>query len=108
VDWLNTPGVSEHPGLTPFQTECGKCHVIEGLNKEDDAMRDAPQLFGWGSPQWIAHMVRKPRSSDRYGFLDAALEHQMPAFGPDRLRSADLDVLIRYIKGDYVPPAPER
>jgi quinol-cytochrome oxidoreductase complex cytochrome b subunit/mono/diheme cytochrome c family protein len=105
-DWLNSPGVADHPGLTPFQNECGKCHVIEGLS--EDPMRDAPKLFGWGSPQWIAHMIRKPRSSDRYGYLDAALEHQMPAFGTDQLRGTDLDVLIRYLKGDYAPIAAAR
>ena len=30
-DWVNSPGVSDHPGLAPFQKECGKCHVIDGL-----------------------------------------------------------------------------
>ena len=48
-------------------------------------MRDAPKLFGWGSPQWIARMIRKPRSSDKYGFLDEKQENQMPAFGPDQI-----------------------
>ncbi len=36
----------------------------------EGGLRDAPELFGWGSPQWIARMIRKPRSSDKYGFLD--------------------------------------
>ena len=26
-EWLNSAGVSDHPGLSPFQKECGKCHV---------------------------------------------------------------------------------
>ena len=83
-DWLNSPGVSDHPGLTAFQNECGKCHVIDGLS--EGGLRDAPKLFGWGSPHWIARMVRNPRSSDKYGFLDAKLEHQMPAFDPTSSR----------------------
>jgi ubiquinol-cytochrome c reductase cytochrome b subunit len=101
-DWLNSPGVSDHPGLAPFQKECGQCHVIDGFT--DGGMRDAPKLFAWGSPRWIAHMVRKPRSSDRYGFLDAKDEHQMPAFGTDQLTSSDLDVIVRYLKDDYAKP----
>ena len=68
-------------------------------------MRDAPKLFGWGSPWWIARMIRKPRSSDKYGFLDEKQENQMPAFGPDQIISSDLDVLVRYLKDDYAKPA---
>jgi len=99
-DWLNSPGVSDHPGLAPFQKECGQCHKIEGFTDGD--MRDAPRLFAWGSPHWIARMVRNPRSSDKYGFLDEKQPNQMPAFGADQLTSSDLDVVVRYLKDDYV------
>jgi ubiquinol-cytochrome c reductase cytochrome b subunit len=101
-DWVNSPGVSDHPGLAPFQKECGTCHVIDGVS--EGGTRDAPKLFAWGSPHWIAHMIRKPRSSDKYGFLEEKQPNQMPAFGPDQLTSSDLDVLIRYLKDDYPKP----
>ena len=64
-----------------------------------------PQLFGWGSPWWIARMIRKPRSSDKYGFLNEKQENQMPPFGPDQIISSDLDALVRYLKDDYPKPA---
>ncbi len=102
-DWLSSPGVSDHPGFAPFQKECGQCHVIDGFT--DGGTRDAPKLFGWGSPWWIARMIRKPRSSDRYAFLDEKQENQMPAFGPDQIISSDLDALVRYLKDDYAKPA---
>jgi ubiquinol-cytochrome c reductase cytochrome b subunit len=102
-DWASTPGVSGHPGLAPFQNECGKCHVIDGLT--EGGLRDAPKLFGWGSPWWIARMIRNPRSSDRYGFLEEKQENQMPAFGADQIISGDLDALVRYLKDDYAKPA---
>ena len=102
-DWINSPGVSDHPGAAPFQKECGQCHVIDGFT--DGGVRDAPKLFGWGSPWWIARMIRKPRSSDKYGFLDEKQETQMPAFGPDQITSSDLDALVRYLKDDYARPA---
>jgi quinol-cytochrome oxidoreductase complex cytochrome b subunit/mono/diheme cytochrome c family protein len=105
-DWLNSPGVSDHPGLAPFQKECGSCHVIDGLS--EGGMRDAPKLFGWGSPHWIAHMIRKPRSSDKYGFLDEKQANQMPAIGPDQITSSDVEVLIRYLKDDYPKPGGAR
>ncbi len=103
-DWLNSPGVAEHKGLKPFQKECATCHVVEGLS-EKDPMRDAPKLLAWGSPYWLARMIRNPRSSDKYGFLDEKLAGQMPAFGADQITSPDLEALIRYLKDDYVKPA---
>ena len=103
-DWASSPGVSDHPGLASFQNECGKCHVVDGLATEG-GLRDAPKLFGWGSPWWLARMIRKPRSSDKYGFLDEKQETQMPAFGPDQIIASDLNALVRYLKDDYVKPA---
>ena len=102
-EWLNSPGVVRPSGLAPFQKECGTCHVIDGLT--EGGMRDAPKLFGWGSPRWIARMIRKPRSSDKYGFLDEKQAGQMPAFGADQITASDLDALIRYLKDDYAKPA---
>jgi mono/diheme cytochrome c family protein len=102
-DWLNSPGVADRKGLKPFQKECATCHVIEGLS-EKDPMRDAPRIFAWGSRHWITHMIRNPRSSGKYGFLDEKLAGQMPAFGSDQITAPDLEALIRYLKGDYVEP----
>jgi len=102
-DWANIPGVSDHlKEDSPFQKECGTCHVIDhsdGLTK--GGTRDAPSLFAWGSDYWITRMVRNPRSSDKYGFLDEKAPGQMPSFGHEQLTESDLDVVIRYLKGDY-------
>jgi ubiquinol-cytochrome c reductase cytochrome b subunit len=103
-DWLNSPGVADHPGREPFGKECGQCHVIEGFT--EGGTRDAPRLFAWGSPHWIARMIRRPRSSDKYGYLDGDQPNQMPAFGADQLTASDLDVVVRFLKNDYVKPAP--
>ncbi len=104
-DWINGPGVSDHKGLKPFVKECGTCHKIDGLS--EGRTRDAPGLFAWGSDYWITRMVRNPRSSDKYGYLDEKAPGQMPSFGHDQLTSSDLDVLIRYLKGDYPQPGAE-
>ncbi|MGO9470016.1 MAG: cytochrome b N-terminal domain-containing protein [Isosphaeraceae bacterium] len=96
-EWLNSPGVSDHPGREPFQKECGSCHVIDGLS--EGGTRDAPNLFAWGSPQWITRMTRKPGAADKYGFLDE--KDQMPAFGDDQLSANDMEMVIRYLKGEY-------
>jgi quinol-cytochrome oxidoreductase complex cytochrome b subunit/mono/diheme cytochrome c family protein len=100
-DWISSPGVSDHPGLAPFQKECGKCHVIDGMS--EGGLRESPGLYGWGSPWWIARMIRRPRASDKYGFLDQTHQNQMPAFGSDEIIASDLEALVRYLKDDYVP-----
>ncbi len=103
TEWLNTPGLDSHPGLEPFTKECGTCHAVDGLS--EGGAEDAPRLFAWGSPQWIARMIRKPGADDLYGYLDA--KDQMPPFGDDQLTRNDAETLIRYLKGDY-PGAPDR
>jgi hypothetical protein len=39
--------------------------------------------------------------------LDETQENQMPAFGPDQIPPSDLDVLIRYLKDEYVKARPD-
>lgn len=100
-EWLTAKEVADHPGLPLFQKECGTCHIVEGLS--EGGMSDSPNLFAWGSPRWIARMVRKPGAVDRYGFLEP--KHQMPAFPADQLSRSDLDMVVRYLQGDYLKPA---
>ena len=47
-EWLSMPEVVKHPGLEPFQKECGTCHAIEGFT--EGGIREATGLFAWGSP----------------------------------------------------------
>jgi ubiquinol-cytochrome c reductase cytochrome b subunit len=97
-EWLTSPGVSDHPGLKPFQENCLRCHGVAGLG-EAGGERDAPQLFGWGSTQWISRMIHKPGAPDLYGFLES--NAQMPSFA-DQLTDNDVTTLIRFLKGDYL------
>jgi ubiquinol-cytochrome c reductase cytochrome b subunit len=100
-EWLTAPEVAKHPGLEPFQKDCGNCHAIEGFT--EGGLRESPGLYGWGSPAWIARMVRKPGAADRYGYLSE--EHRMPAFGLDQVGENDLRMIARFVQGDYAPPA---
>ena len=97
-EWLNSPGVAEHPGNQPFQKECGKCHAIEGFT--EGGTRDAPGLFAWGSTRWLTRMIRKPGAPDLYGFFED--KAQMPPFGPDQLRGNDVEMIIRFLHNDYL------
>jgi ubiquinol-cytochrome c reductase cytochrome b subunit len=103
-EWLNQPGVADHPGVAPFQKECGTCHIVDGLPDAEGGDRDAPKLFAWGSPRWLERMIRKPGALDMYGFLEE--KDQMPAFGTEQLTRNDVEMVIRYLKGEYEKPAP--
>ncbi len=104
-EWLNSPGISDHPGVAPFQKECGACHAIEGLC--EGGTRDAPKLFAWGSPQWITRMIQKPGAPDLYGYLEK--KAQMPSFA-GQLTDNDVLTIVRYLKNDYhgVPVSNEK
>lgn len=102
-EWLNQKGVTEHPGVAPFQKECGKCHSVDELPEAEGGERDSPKLFAWGSPQWIERMIRKPAAPDKYGYLEA--KDQMPAFGADQMVQSDVEMIIRYLRNDYIPEA---
>ena len=44
--------------------------------------------------------IRKPSAADRYGYLG---EHQkMPGFAADQLSENDVNMVIRYLRGDYL------
>ncbi|WP_240911134.1 cytochrome b N-terminal domain-containing protein [Paludisphaera soli] len=99
-EWLNTPGVVDHPGNELFQKDCGTCHLIDGYT--EGGLRDAPDLFAWGSPRWMKRMIRKPGEAALYGYLEE--KQRMPAAAPEDLNESDLSMIVRYIKGDYLKP----
>jgi mono/diheme cytochrome c family protein len=99
AEWIEDPKVAQHPGLEPFVTECGPCHVVSGLT--EGGMEDAPSLFGWGSPQWIARMIKKPGATDLYGFLEQP--GRMASFD-GQLTENDVTTLVRFLKRDYLTP----
>ncbi|SIO17852.1 ubiquinol-cytochrome c reductase cytochrome b subunit [Singulisphaera sp. GP187] len=106
-EWVESPGVAEHPGLVVFNKDCKQCHLVtEGIG--EGGYRDAPKLFAWGSPQWITRMIHKPGALDLYGYLET--KDQMPAFTSEQLAANDVNMLVRYLKNDYFvakPTSPE-
>ena len=105
---------TEPPALPLFVKDCARCHSM-GNVKSEDHEQDAPDLFGWGSPQWIARMIRKPHAADKYAFLyeagDAAdgggkkAAANMPAFPTDQLSENDLQMILKYLQGQYLAPS---
>jgi hypothetical protein len=49
-------------------------------------------------------MIRKPSAPDLYGFFED--QARMPPFGNDQLSNNDLNMISRFLHGDYLlPPA---
>lgn len=99
-EWLDSPDVANHPGSEPFQKECGQCHKIDSYT--EGGTRDGPELFAWGSPQWIRRMIRKPNAPDLYGYFDG--KNQMPPFGAEQLTDNDVEMVVRYLRNEYPMP----
>ncbi len=98
-EWLNAPGVADHPGNELFQKDCGSCHRIDGYT--EGGLRDAPDLFAWGSPQWTTRMIRRPGSPVLYGYLED--KQRMPSSSLDEMTENDLKMVVRYLMNDYLP-----
>jgi ubiquinol-cytochrome c reductase cytochrome b subunit len=104
-DWSDDPKVRSHPGFAPFVEECLACHKVGKLGSEEKS-RPAPELFAYGSTQWMARMIREPGSKHTYGFLGK--RQPMPAFDQAQMSDNDLATVIRYVKEDYPSPGPNR
>jgi cytochrome c553 len=98
-EWESREDVYSHPGYDAFhkEGECASCHAVTDWSSPND---EAPNLYGWGSPWWIKRMIERPGAPHNYGYLDES--EQMPPFA-DKLSENDLDTIVRYLKGDYVP-----
>ncbi|RUL88952.1 cytochrome b N-terminal domain-containing protein [Tautonia sociabilis] len=88
------------PGYTHFMNECANCHLW-GLGGADGTGVDSPNIYGWGSPTWIRRMIEEPGARDLYGYL--AEHEQMPGFA-GQLTDEDLDVIVRLLRGEFLPP----
>jgi ubiquinol-cytochrome c reductase cytochrome b subunit len=98
-DWSANPRLQRHPGYKPFVEECLNCHRLGNLGAESKN-RQAPDLFAYGSPQWIARMVRHPSWKVNYGFLGK--RQPMPSFDQAQMTENDLTTIVRYIRDDFV------
>ncbi|WP_166829886.1 cytochrome b [Thalassoroseus pseudoceratinae] len=72
---------------------CFDCHH-QTLDEADSY--GYPSLHKYGSVEWLKDFITNPGSGNHYGD-----SNQMPAYTPDRLSPHDLDMLTRWMVGDY-------
>ncbi len=79
-------------------TSCTDCHAsVGGEFVEGAANGGVPELNGYGSAAWLRAFIKNPGHEQFYGD-----KNQMTAFA-DKLSEHDLDLLVRYLVGDYAP-----
>jgi len=78
--------------------QCSNCHDKLGSKFElTDSGNGYPDLAGYGSKEWLTAFLKNPGSEQFYG-----KKNRMPAYG-DKLRSDELELLVRWMTGDYFP-----
>jgi ubiquinol-cytochrome c reductase cytochrome b subunit len=97
-DWASDIKVKQHRGYKNFVDDCLNCHRVGNLGSESKS-RPAPNLFAYGSRQWLARMIRQPGSRLNYGFLGK--RQPMPSFDEAQMSENDLRTVVEYIRNEY-------
>lgn len=83
-------------------TSCKQCHDTIGdefpAEPSDEAASGYPTMAKYGSAAWLKDFIRHPGSARHYG-----AKNQMTASTPEKLSDQDLDLLVRWMTGDYSP-----
>ena len=80
---------------------CIDCHSTIGeafVAIPDDDADGYPSLAKYASAAWLKDFIRHPDAARHYG-----AKNQMPAYGPEKLSDAQLDLLVRWMTNDYLP-----
>ncbi|MBI4717535.1 MAG: cytochrome b N-terminal domain-containing protein [Planctomycetes bacterium] len=89
-------------GRQVFATVCNECHGYQGLRR---GTTKAPDMYGYGSIDWLELMIADPAHELRYRAAGRE-PARMPAF-QDRLSEQDRRLIARWLHGSRVPGAPE-
>jgi ubiquinol-cytochrome c reductase cytochrome b subunit len=78
---------------------CSGCHTTIGEEFAaipDDDADGYPTMAKYGSQAWLKDFIRHPDAARHYG-----AKNRMPAYGEDKLSDTELDLLVRWMTGDY-------
>ena len=81
-------------------TSCKQCHETIGdafpAQPSDEGASGYPTMAKYGSAVWLKDFIRNPGAARHYG-----AKNQMTASTPEKLTDTDLDLLVRWMTGDY-------
>jgi quinol-cytochrome oxidoreductase complex cytochrome b subunit/mono/diheme cytochrome c family protein len=82
-------------------TSCADCHSTIGEEftvVPDDEADGYPSMARYGSQAWLRDFIRNPGAARHYG-----QKNRMPTYGRRQLSNTDLDLLVRWMTGDFAP-----
>ena len=82
-------------------SSCSGCHTTIGEDFEpvsDDDADGYPTMAKYGSKEWLVDFIRNPGAARHYGE-----KNRMPAYSETQLTDEELDLLVRWMTGDYLP-----
>ncbi|MDB5351885.1 MAG: cytochrome b subunit of the bc complex [Planctomycetota bacterium] len=97
-EWAANPNLKNQWGYKIFVENCLQCHTAGNLGSRGKEV-SAPSLFAYGSPQWLAKMIKNPETKGYYAFLKS--HERMPGFA-DQLTPNDLEMVIRLLRDDFI------
>lgn len=81
-------------------TSCKQCHETIGdafpAQPSDEGASGYPTMAKYGSAAWLKDFIRNPGAARHYG-----AKNQMTASTPEKLTDTDLELLVRWMTGDY-------
>lgn len=85
-----------------FDTACSDCHSMHVQGEAEALSKDlAPVLTGYAGKEWLKQFISDPQSH----YAGESGNNAMPAF-KDQLSPKDLDMLVKYLTGDYYRKSP--
>ena len=99
LDLKDAKAIEEGRKLVTDPFGCTDCHKF----REKGTQGDAPNLTGYGSPEWTAAVIRNPASVRFYGKLN----DRMPAYAPsadpaqNTLSPRQIELLTNWLRGQW-------
>jgi len=83
-----------------FDYGCTDCHKF----RDEGSLGDAPDLTGYGSPEWTAAVIGNPAHPRFYGEKN----DRMPAYAEeDILTARQIELIANWLRGDWYEPEAE-
>lgn len=86
-----------------FDGYCAQCHAMKAGDPEDEGGGAAPDLNGYGSEQWLSQFIRNPGAEEFYGDKNV-----MPAFEESKISNHELNLLVKWMRGEWQRPDSEK
>lgn len=106
ADAADKAAIEAGGSLIKDSDRCAQCHRF---HDESVALGTAPDLTGYGSPEWLTAFISNPAHERFYGKDN----DRMPAFAADpahpeknRLTAVEIGYLVNWLRGDWVAQEP--